>query len=105
MYGGNIVTEYAVSTSRHSSVVGPVRTSPVGNLVLDVGHWNLPDGATEEQHVQGGWSQTEWVIMPPDEAAMFCAEILDAVGLGGFREELEKHAAELKANADSEEQS
>jgi hypothetical protein len=43
------------------SVIGPPELAPAGNLVLRVGR----------QNPEGGWSQTEHVVMTPDEADDF----------------------------------
>lgn len=53
------------------SVVG-VDQSPSGNLILRVGRENTDNT---------GWHQTEHVVMEPDEAREFVAEIQSTLGL------------------------
>jgi hypothetical protein len=53
----------------YRSVIGPPETSPNGNLILRVGR----------EHANGGWQQTEHVVMQPDEARTFVQTILDVL--------------------------
>lgn len=64
MFGNTISTSVYVP---ERSVIGPVETSPCGNIVLRVGRENGQ-----------GWQQSEHVVMTTDEAIKFAHEVLAA---------------------------
>lgn len=53
------------------SVIGDVETSVRGNIILRVGQLNVVGG--------NGWHQTEHVVLSPDEARAFVADIQDRI--------------------------
>lgn len=66
-----LVTERTDWTPTRSMIAEP-EVSASGNLVLRIGH--------ENERAEGGWQQTEHVVMVPDEAIRFARACLEALG-------------------------
>jgi len=68
MYGVT-VPRSTIRTDRRS-VVGEIETSMAGNVILRIGREN-----------DIGWSQTEHVVLAPEEAQALASELLRASGV------------------------
>jgi hypothetical protein len=62
-------TAYEARTKQPRDLVGAIETSPSGNTVLRIGR---------EIDGEGRWTQIAHVVMTPDEAWRFAAEVADA---------------------------
>lgn len=60
LYGLRVISTYA-----KTSVIGPVEKSVSNNTILRVGKMNQ----------DGSWTQTEHVVLTPDELREFIAEL------------------------------